>query len=359
MSGEEDQENEIPTLPTGGKDFIAGEERDAFTRFETIGFKIRQPPPPHKLDDYITPDSQLFQTSHMGTVIVDSSKYILIIDGLVPKPLAFTLDQLKSLPQSSITAFHECYGSPLKPPTEALWRIGNVKWTGVKLSHLLSVAEFAPNDETRFIWSEGLDRGVFAGVEADRYQKDLPIAKALRPEVLVAYQINGEALSLERGGPVRLVVPGYFGTNSTKWLSRLSVQKTRAQGPYTTTFYNEIDPEDTKQESLRPVWNVEVNSMITMPSPGEVVSGSRLTIEGWAWGDDEVARVEVSCDGGDSWKHASIQSRSEYAWQRFQMKAELLPGSYTLVARATAITGESQPLTGRRNHVHRVTIECR
>ncbi|ORX95256.1 Oxidoreductase, molybdopterin-binding domain-containing protein [Clohesyomyces aquaticus] len=331
-------------------------ERDAFIRLSSTGFQIRHPPPPHELSSFITPDTQLFQTIHMGAAVVELSKYILVMDGLVPKPLILTLPELQQLPQTSITAFHECYGSPLTPPTKALWRIGNVQWTGVRLSHLLERAGYTPSSSAQFVWSEGLDSGVFASVMADRYQKDLPIAKALQPETLVAYAMNGQPLTKERGGPVRLVVPGFFGTNSTKWLCRISVQRERAPGPYTTRFYNEIDPEDPEGRRMRPVWNVEVNSVITRPRPAEVVKGSRVRVEGWAWGDSAVGRIEVSYDEGRTWDETEAQERVEYSWQRFEAEIELPPGDCMLLARATSLTGQQQPLENRRNHAHRVNF---
>jgi DMSO/TMAO reductase YedYZ molybdopterin-dependent catalytic subunit len=211
-----------------------GNERAAFVRLDPNGFFIRHPPPPHELDTFITPDGKLFQTIHMGAAVVDSTSYRIVIDGLVDRSLTVTLEELKRMPQNSTTAFHECYGSHLKSPTEACLRIGNVRWTGVCLSHLLELAGFDHSAEAQLVWSEGLDRGSFAEVDTDRYQRDLPMEKALRPEVLVAYEMNGEPLSKERGGPARLVVPGYFGTNSTKWLCKLSVRSERALGPFTT-----------------------------------------------------------------------------------------------------------------------------
>ncbi|KAF2849949.1 molybdopterin binding oxidoreductase [Plenodomus tracheiphilus IPT5] len=350
MVDESERRHDIPALPEPGM------ERDAL-QFIHPGFYIRQPPPPHELDTFITPDVKLFQTLHLGTTVVDETKYMLVVDGLVERPFAITLEKLRKLPRTSTTAFHECYGSPLKPPTEALWRIGNVKWTGVQLSHLLSLAGFAPSDETQFIWSDGLDRGEFAGVGADRYQKDLPLAKALQPEVLVAYEMNGEPLKPDRGGPVRLVVPGYFGTNSTKWLCRLSVQTERAKGPFTTTFYNEADLNDPQSKTTKPVWQLQVNSMITRPTPGQVFTEKTIAVEGWAWSDHGILSVGVTADGGQSWSDAQVSRRSEYEWQRFETRLELCPGEYTIMARARSKSGEQQPLVDTRNHVHSVTVK--
>ena len=183
---------------------------------------VRPPPAPYELDDFITPDDQLFETIHMGAAVIDLARWQFVIDGLVQKPYALSLADLRRFPQVTVIAFHECYGSPLAPPVKALWRIGNVKWTGVQLRTILNLAE------PRFVWSDGLDYGSFGERQMDRYQKDLPIEKATSPEVLLAYNMNGEPLRKERGGPVRLVVPGWFGTNSTKWICRLSLQVERA-----------------------------------------------------------------------------------------------------------------------------------
>ena len=234
------------------------EERNAFLNLNPPSFHLRHPPPPNELDSFITPDDLLFQTIHMGGAEVDSKKWRLVVTGMVERPFAITFEQLKSLPSKTITSFHECYGSPLVPPKNALWRIGNVTWTGVPLSALLHNAGVKPG--ACFVWSEGLDRGKFANIEADRYQKDLPLDKALSPEVIVAYEMNSQPLSRNRGGPVRLLVPGWFGTNSTKWLSKLSVQNRRAPGPFTTILYNEKYPQDDPTCESRPIWKVQPNS---------------------------------------------------------------------------------------------------
>lgn len=330
-----------------------GEERNALVAIDPKGFYIRHPPDPHLLDSFITPDAQLFQTIHMGAAVVDESKWILVVDGLVESPFALTLDMLCQFPQDNLTAFHECYGSPLKPPTEAVWRIGNVVWTGVWLSTLLAIAK--PLPDAKYVWSEGLDHGNFAGTVSDRYQKDLPLEKAMKSKVMIAHKINGDRLSKERGGPVRLIVPGWFGTNSTKWLCRLSSQKTRAPGHYTTTFYNEADPSSPGKS--RPIWDVEINSIIVQPAPDDAfVEDEMIKIEGWCWCHDGVKSVAVSYDDGSSWVDAEVKSRVDFSWQRFVTSIRLRAGSFKLMARATSISGVQQPLTGRRNHVHSITI---
>lgn len=331
------------------------EERAAFVELNPPSFHIRHPPAPNKLDDFLTPDDLLFQTIHMGGAVVDVAKWKLVITGMIERPFALTLGQLKSLPSTTITSFHECYGSPLAPPTKALRRIGNVQWTGVPLNLLLEKAGVKPG--AQYVWSEGLDRGSFGGEDADRYQKDLPIAKALEHEVLIAYEMNGEPLSRNRGGPVRLIVPGWFGTNSTKWLSKLSVQDQRAPSIFTTKFYNEKYPPDDPTCAYKPIWKVQPNSMIVRPAPDSKVTGPDIIVEGWTWSADGVTKVEVSIDEGQSWQPSQIEPRTEYSWQKYRSQLTLDPGIYTVLAKATGHDGREQPLEIGRNHVHRVQFE--
>lgn len=333
---------------------LAGDERRSFKGLDPSGFFIRHPPVPHRLNDFYTSDDLLFQTIHMGAAVVDVQEWVLTIDGLVERPFALSLDQLRQLPRKTVTAFHECYGSPLKPPTEAVWRVGNVTWTGVPLSTLLMHAR--PLPESSFVWSEGLDSGEFAGVKADCYQKDLPLEKALSKEVLVAYEMNGKALTKKRGGPVRLVVPGWFGTNSTKWLCRISLQAARAPGPFTTVFYNELDPADPHGQRRRPVWEVEVNSLITYPAPDSVVSAAGVEIQGWAWSHDGIGSVKVSVDQGITWNKTCVGEQIDRSWQRFSVTLHVPTGGCDIMARATSSSGLQQPLSGRRNHVHTVHV---
>ncbi|KAH6665512.1 Oxidoreductase, molybdopterin-binding domain-containing protein [Halenospora varia] len=330
------------------------------THLDPIGFYIRHSPPPHLLTTFITPSTQLFQTIHMGGAVIDPYKYSIQISGLVSNPYTLTLSDLKSLPSKTITAFHECYGSPLKPPTENVWRIGNVTWTGVSLSRILEKGGVL--SVGKYVHISGLDYGSFGGVHADSYTKDLPIQKALLPDILLAYEMNGQPLPRLHGGPVRLVVPGWFGTNSVKWIRGISLESERAKGPFTTVFYNEIDPMRDDGRT-RPVWEVEVNSCIVFPASGAVLrigDGKEVVeveIKGWAWSCEGVRRVEVSADGGQRWEEVGVGERVEWSWQWWRRIVKLGAGKYKVVARATSMNGQRQPISGRRNHVHSVEVE--
>ena len=140
-----------PGLLSGDK------EREACDALEPDSGYVRHPPTPHMLNTFITPDDQLFQTIHMGAAVVNESRYIIKVDGLVERPFSLSMGQLKQFPSTTVTAFHECYGPPLKAPKENYWRIGNIKWTGARLKTVLDLAQ--PLPEAQFVWSEGLDYG--------------------------------------------------------------------------------------------------------------------------------------------------------------------------------------------------------
>ena len=337
----------LPPLPEGAeRSVVIG---------RSPGFHLKPPPVPAGLRDFITSDAQLFETIHMGSVEVDTERWRLQVDGLVRRPFSIGLDDLRRLPSVSVTAFHECFGSPLLPADGNLWRVGNVRWTGVPLAVLLEQAQLDAG--ATHVWSDGLDSGEFGGRRMNRYRKDLPISKALSHEVLVAYEMNGAPLTRERGGPVRLVVPGWFGTNMTKWLCRLSVQGRRADSPFTTLWYNR-DSEHEGKVDREPVWAVEPNSMITHPAPGDTVSTDAVEVKGWAWSNNGIGGVALSADGGAIWQEAEVRPRREFEWQQFAATLPLprTPGPMSIVARARDADGSIQPLSGKRNTAHSVQI---
>ena len=341
---------------------IDGSERDALSEVNPRGFHYRPPPPPHQLTSPNTSEATLFQTIHMGSAVVDRAKWRLVIDGLVTYPFSISWSQLLQFPKESLTAFHECYGSPLKPPTTNLWRIGNVVWAGVPLGLLLRLAQ--PLPQARYVWSDGLEDGSFGEAkDVDRYQKDVTMAKAMTPGCLVAYEMNGEPLGKERGGPVRLIVPGWYGTNSTKWLCRLSLQETRSRSPFTTVYYNESDPTDVSGKRKRPCWDVEPNSfLLTTPAEDGEVQGPYVTVAGRAWGASEIKQVNISVHDGAEWierASVSLLERKQYEWQHFEAIIRLQPGRHRLMARATDKAGITQPVSGRRNHVHSIEVNVR
>lgn len=317
------------------------------------GFGLIQKREASAYSKQLTSEDDLFKVWHLGIPDMECGEWELQIDGLVEKTTKLSLTELREFPQTSVMAFHECAGNPLNPRVPQR-RVGNVVWTGVKLADLLRVVNV--KEEARFVISKGIDQGVYNSKYYSSYEKDLPLEKAQDPNVLLALAINHEPLTVERGGPVRLVVPGYYGTNSTKWLTQLVVSDVRSTSDFTTKYYMDRELVDGQiQES--PVWEVSPNSLIVHPKNGQSIKPEEVEIWGWAWADSPISFVEVSTDGGETWKEASVEPRSNMEWQRFSYRwCPKSVGEYMILARAFDVKGNSQPLQQRRNQVSRVLI---
>ncbi|HEX5320490.1 MAG TPA: molybdopterin-dependent oxidoreductase [Stellaceae bacterium] len=310
----------------------------------------RVPLAPHQRVDRITPTESCFVLAHMGVPRVAAEGWSFRVEGLVRNPLTVDLAALKAMPQTEIESFHQCAGAP-KRADLPMRRVMNVVWGGVRLADILYRAGVLP--EARFIWSYGLDHGTYDGHAVDNYAKDLPLAR-LDDSVLIATELNGAPLPPEHGFPARLLVPGYYGTNSVKWLDRIVLAARRADGPFTTALYN--DP--TEQGGTRPVWAVMPESAIVAPAPDARLGLGETEIWGWAWGALPIAAVEISTDGGESWTQAALEPRRQFAWQRFSLawRPERL-GPAVVMARARDEAGSVQPPAAARNAVHAVAVE--
>ena len=309
----------------------------------------------HELAAFKTPTEKVFVVYHMGVPVVDAKAWRISIGGLVKKPLTLALTELEAMPKVEVRAFHECAGSALNP-TVPVRRIANVVWRGVQLKHVLDVAGIRAG--ARFVWARGADSGIYrpTGTYSDCYEKDLPFDKALADEVLLATELNGAPLSEEHGFPVRLVVPGYYGTNSVKWLTEIRVEQARAGGLFTTRLYNDRLIEDGVERTT-PVWLVAPHSIIVSPAAEQSLALTPQRISGWAWGAEEIGTVEISTDGGASWMCAALDRRQDYCWQRFSCDwTPPAPGEHELACRATDRAGVVQPAGGARNEIFRIKV---
>jgi DMSO/TMAO reductase YedYZ molybdopterin-dependent catalytic subunit len=309
--------------------------------------------PLDRLAPPITPTEDVYVIAHMGIARVDVERWRLTVDGLVERPLVLDYGEVTGLPAHEVTAVLECFGNPVEPdvPTR---RAGNVVWRGARLADLLDRARVRP--EARHVWLEALDSGTFAGIHSDRYVKDLPLARARAEDVLLAWAMNGEPLTAEHGFPLRAFVPGYFGTNAVKWLSRVHLAADRPESLFTTRLYNRRVVVDGRPVTA-PVRELDVHSVIVTPAAGAVLGPGRHRIGGWAWSAWEVVAVEVSADGGASWQAAELGPRGETpAWQPFALEWTAgTPGTYELHCRATDRRGRGQPSEGR-NRIHTVAV---
>jgi DMSO/TMAO reductase YedYZ molybdopterin-dependent catalytic subunit len=325
---------------------------------DPTGPVVRHPLQPHQLVERTTPTEDTIVLCHVDVPRLDAADWTLSIDGLVRRPLRLTFADLLARPRVEIASIHQCCGNPLRPgvPTR---RICNVTWTGARLADLL--ADCQPDPTARFVWSSGADHGTLEGVRCDAYVKDLPLDR-VADDVLIAYEMNGAALRPENGYPARLVVPGFYGTNSVKWLRRLTLARERASGPFTTRWYNDVVADALGRPNSSPVWSIAPECVIVSPAPESTIGAAKeIWGWGWAWADGGVAAVEVSVDGTATWMNAAVEPPAGHAWQRFTFPWRPgQRGSCELSARARSTDAPPAALGSPQRHPsrscqHRVT----
>jgi DMSO/TMAO reductase YedYZ molybdopterin-dependent catalytic subunit len=323
---------------------------------EPAGFFRRIPLAPHQMQARLTPTDDMIVLCHLGVPRLDRAAWSLTIDGLVERPTRLGFSELTAYPMHTVTSFHQCAGSPLQP-FEPTRRICNARWGGTRLADVLR--ECRPARNAQYVWSWGADHGAFGGMAHQAYVKDLPLGR-VPSDVLIAYELNGAPLAAEHGFPARLLVPGFYGTNSVKWLTRITLADRRAESAFTTRWYNDPDPDADAADRGKtiPVWSVAPQSVIVAPAPGETRRrDTPVEIWGWAWSDDGIERVDVSTDRGVTWSAAELEAREDRSWQRFRaIWRPVAPGPITLCSRAASCGGAIQPGSGRRNAIHRVEI---
>jgi sulfane dehydrogenase subunit SoxC len=328
-----------------------GDKGEISAKYRAGSFS-RIPLAPHQMQERFTPTQDVFVLCHLGVPQLEADSWSLTIDGLVARPLCLGFSDLTAYPRHTITSFHQCMGSPLRP-FEPTRRISNVRWSGARLSDIMRDCRPAP--EAKYLWSYGADYGEFGGIYHQAYVKDLPLER-VPSDVLIAYELNGVPLPAEHGFPARLVVPGFYGTNSVKWLTRMTVAETRATEPFTTRWYNDPVPNAAGGDSGKtvPVWSVAPESVIVSPAPGQALKrDTPQEIWGWTWADRGIHRVDVSVDGGATWMEAQVEPRAERAWQRFVLSWRATdPGAVVLCSKAYSRDGARQPEFGRRNAIH-------
>ena len=280
----------------------------------------------------------------------------IAIDGAVASALALTLDDLRALGARTLAVTLECAGNGrrfLDPPVPGeqwgLGAVGTAEWRGVPLRALLRRAGVRPNAV------EIVFRGADEGEPQDlgrriAYERSLPLADALRDDVLVAWGMNGDVLPAEHGAPFRLVVPGWYGMASVKWLARI----TAVERPF-TGFY-QLDRYVIDGAPLRAI---RPRAVITAPVDGATIRAGALSLRGYAWsGSAPLARVEVSAGphrSAASWREAELApATAAYVWREFRTELLIATGSggpleTTLLARATDAAGHAQPLEPKHN----------
>jgi DMSO/TMAO reductase YedYZ molybdopterin-dependent catalytic subunit len=341
---------------------------DNAAQFST-GLVIRQKEPRNleapfdRIDSYLTPSEQFYIRSHFPTPDLDRASYRLRIDGAVRHSLSLSYDELRDMQSETRVATLECAGNGrvfLVPQVPgAQWELGavsNAEWTGVPLRALLERAGLA--DDACEIVFEGADRGTPKEQplppDPISYTWSLPRAKAIQPEVLIAYEMNGCDLSPDHGFPVRAIVPGHYGMASVKWLTGIQAVREPFHGYWNTTDYAYWVPMDGKPVR-RALGEMNLKSEIARPRVYETLPPNRIyPVFGAAWaGEPDVTEIAVSTDGGQTWNPAEfLDPVRRYAWRRwkFDWLTPKESGKYTLMARAKDAGGTLQPSEHDQNY---------
>jgi len=295
--------------------------------------------PLQDLRGIITPNGLHYERHHAGVPAIDPDQHRLIVHGLVERPLVFTMDDIVRFPSESHIYFLECSGNSFWSGTTVQSTVQQThgllsccEWTGVRLSTVLTEA--------------GLKRGanwvLAEGADAAAMSRSVPIAKAL-DDTLLVYAQNGERLRPEQGYPLRLLLPGYEGNISIKWLRRLKVGDQPFETREETSKYTDLMPDGTARQFT---FIMEAKSVIRFPSGGQQLRDKGFyEISGLAWsGRGHIKRVEVSTDGGISWSDARLQEPVlSKCLTRFRLPWKWEGSPAQLQSRATDDTGYVQP----------------
>jgi DMSO/TMAO reductase YedYZ molybdopterin-dependent catalytic subunit len=299
----------------------------------------------------LTPVGLHYLLVHFDIPALDTASWRLEVSGNVERPLALTLDDLRARPARSLTVTLECAGNGrarLEPrPVSQPWlveAVGTAEWTGTPLSGVLADAGVRPDScEVLFV---GADHGIEKGYEHD-YARSLTLADASRPEVLLAYAMNGRPLEPQHGFPLRLLVPGWYGMTQVKWLVAIQALSEPFRGYQQAVAYRYKRDADDPGE---PVQRIRPRALMIPPgfpdflTRQRFVERGRVTLSGRAWsGLAPIARVEVAV--GDAWSEARLgPALGPYAWRGWTFGWDAEPGVHVLSCRASDADGNTQPL---------------
>lgn len=311
------------------------------------------------LNTWITPNDLFYVRHHSYAARVNADEWKLTVDGEVQTPFTMTLDELKRAPKHTVTVTLECAGNGrafFDPPVAGIqWEkgaVGTARFTGARLADVLKKAGVKATG--KYIAMNGADKPI--GKMPD-FIRNLPMEKALHPDTILAYEMNGEPLPMLHGFPLRAIAPGWEGAYAVKWLTHIQVIESEHEGFFVKTAYRypnrrvapgeAVDPKD-----MVPLTGLVVKSFINSPLDGATVAPGKVRVSGFAWaGESFITKVDVSMDNGSAWFPAKLgEERERYAWQSFEYEFNITePGSYLLMSRATDDKGNTQPVAPQWN----------
>jgi sulfite oxidase len=329
-----------------------------------------QPPvfeTPYQLlaDSQVTPTSLFFVRNCQQPPQVDQTdplaSWKVELAGLVNRPQTFDAGILRKLPKKEVEMVVQCSGNgraifSQSSQTEGTqWGrggMGNVRFAGVPLAALLDHLGVKAKPAARYLTAEGRDDPKTGEMD---FEHSLPLDETLHKSIL-ALELNGEALPVVHGGPVRLVTPGFYGTMHVKWITRLTfADRESDHTSHIPKYRTPLDPIapggafNPTYENSEPNWRMRLKSVVLAPVVGAKLAAGQVPVVGVAFNDGE-ARIEsvlVSTDQGQSWQQAKLDvPNSPYAWYRWHANVKLSPGSHQIWSRAVDALGRSQPLDG-------------
>jgi DMSO/TMAO reductase YedYZ molybdopterin-dependent catalytic subunit len=311
------------------------------------------------LNTWLTPNDLFYVRHHAYAARVEEKDWSLKVAGLVETPLTLTLAELKKLPRATVTVTLECAGNGrafYDPPVAGIqWEkgaVGTARFTGVRLADVLKKA--GVKAAAQYVVLNGADKPI--GTMPD-FIRNVPMAKAMHADTILAYEMNDAPLPVLHGFPLRAIVPGWEGAYAVKWLNHIELIDKEHEGFFVKTAYRypnkrvapgaAVPPQD-----MVPLTALVVKSFINAPAEGTKFKPGKVRIAGFAWaGELNIAKVEVSLDNGSTWTLARLgKERERYAWQSFTHEFNITqPGSYLLMARATDEKGNVQPVAPQWN----------
>lgn len=348
------------------KSAAAGEVGDIPRDTGPLTIRVTRPfdaeTPAREFVSFFTPNHRFFVRSHFGPPPerIAEAEWRLRIDGLVEAAKELTLGDIRQMEAVTVTAVLQCSGNgrafyrPRIPGVQ--WErgaVGNAQWTGVRLRDILRQAGIRKN--ARHVQFQGADRPPVPSVPL--FTRSIPLGKALHPDTLLAYEMNGRPLPLLHGAPLRVITPGWMADSCTKWLTDITLLSEESDGYYMRTAYRlPLDPIEPamagESDRTRPVEAMVVKSLIAAPPEGATVPLAPVMIQGAAWGgESKILSVEVSLDEGKNWQTARfVGEEHPYAWRQWQLVwTPRAPGPVSILCRATDETGTVQPLASPWN----------
>lgn len=366
-------------------------DRTKHPRFDSLSDTPWNGEPPADLlvESAVTPNELFYVRNHAPVPAIDAQSFRLEVGGRVERSLRLSMGELRrDFPAVETEATLQCAGNrrdeliAVRPiPGETPWgrtALGNARWRGAPLAAVLRAAgvggDLPGGGHVAFL---GLDEIEKEG-QTIGFGASIPLARAMRSrggggDVLLAYEMNGAPLEPVHGFPLRVVVPGYIGARSVKWVGSVTVQDEPSKNHYQARSYKlfppHVGPETADWPRGLMLGELSVTSAICSPAPGDEVVAGPVTVRGYAMagGQRTVERVEVSSDGGERWVTAEHDPAPPGVWSLWRAEIDLPPGEHELACRAWDSSANTQPesvagvwnFKGYMNHAwHRVTVRC-